>query len=549
MKASPFSRLSTLVAVILPISALASPVITEVTAKQRYPWNDKVDIICTVSGIAERGGKWAFAVSTVNPDSGIVDTVSHVRVLREGMESDDLSISTNGDYRLVWNAAADLGEKATFSNMVVRVNLASDRGKVQLWADGPYWAETNIGADKPWDYGYYFWWGDAVGFRYDYENGGWDASDGSSQDFIFDVDTVPTYGKDSATLQSLGWITADGVLVPEHDAAQMQWGEGWRMPTDSELSALNGNCDWTYTITNGVRGWVVRGRNGFSRASIFLPAAGSAYKNYLHEPSWGHYWSSGLIAESTEYSYAICFNAGFHSMCNSARSDGRSIRPVLGVVEVPGGCSAPFPLDTRTGIRLARTTEPLSYSTLWNDSDGVSIAIDGTEVFAAAAPASGDYAWDVSAAASGLHALTLSDGVETLSAWFSWKPAGAESVFVEGVAIPIAWLEEEAADILAANDGEHAAAAVAMAANCVNEVWQCYVAGLCPTNASERFLATVRFDTNGLPEVRWAPDLNEGGTKRERIYTVEGKTNLVDKDWGPTNEATRFFRVKVEMPQ
>ncbi len=30
--------------------------------------------------------------------------------------------------------------------------------KVQLWEDGPYWATTNIGAEKPEEYGYYFWW-------------------------------------------------------------------------------------------------------------------------------------------------------------------------------------------------------------------------------------------------------------------------------------------------------------------------------------------------------------------------------------------------------
>ena len=47
----------------------------------------------------------------------------------------------------------------------------------------------------------------------------------------------------------------------------------------------------------------------------------------------------------------------------------------------------------------------------------------------------------------------------------------------------------------------------------------------------------------------WAPDLDEGGTKSERVYMVEGKTNLVDRSWGPTNAASRFFRVKVEMPE
>ncbi len=48
--------------------------------------------------------------------------------------------------------------------------------------------------------------------------------------------------------------------------------------------------------------------------------------------------------------------------------------------------------------------------------------------------------------------------------------------------------------------------------------------------------------------VGWEPDLNEGGTKQERVYTVEGRESLTDGDWGPTNAASLFFRVKVGMP-
>ena len=90
-------------------------------------------------------------------------------------------------------------------------------------------------------------------------------------------------------------------------------------------------------------------------------------------------------------------------------------------------------------------------------------------------------------------------------------------------------------------------AAKVAAANDANKVWECYVVGLVPTNQIERFLAQINI-TNETARIWWTPDLNEGGTKHERVYTVEGKTNLVDKAWGPTNEATRFFRVKVEMP-
>ncbi len=56
---------------------------------------------------------------------------------------------------------------------------------VQLWEDGPYWATTNIGAEEPEDYGYYFWWGDTVGYKR--ENNAWGATDESSSNFTFDA--------------------------------------------------------------------------------------------------------------------------------------------------------------------------------------------------------------------------------------------------------------------------------------------------------------------------------------------------------------------------
>ena len=92
------------------------------------------------------------------------------------------------------------------------------------------------------------------------------------------------------------------------------------------------------------------------------------------------------------------------------------------------------------------------------------------------------------------------------------------------------------------------AAGKLIAANGVNKVWECYVSGLDPMSVKDQFRSKISFDKNGGAKVEWTPDLNEGGTKHERVYTVEGKANLVDQSWGPTNEATRFFRVKVQMP-
>ena len=112
--------------------------------------------------------------------------------------------------------------------------------------------------------------------------------------------------------------------------------------------------------------------------------------------------------------------------------------------------------------------------------------------------------------------------------------------------VPYAWLDRYYSHLVYWEDYEHCG--LANASNGENQVWECYVAGLDPTNSSSRLLSTIDV-VDGSPVVSWTPDLNEGGTKHERVYTVEGKASLADKDWGPTNTTTRFFRVKVQMPE
>ena len=117
-----------------------------------------------------------------------------------------------------------------------------------------------------------------------------------------------------------------------------------------------------------------------------------------------------------------------------------------------------------------------------------------------------------------------------------------ESLVAEGVEIPVSWIADQAAPTLAACSGNCDAAMVAMAANGVNKVWECYVAGLSPTDMSSRFDARIEFDAEGRAIVKWAPDLGAA-----RDYVVEGKALLSD-GWGPTNANSRFFRVKVVLP-
>ena len=224
------------------------------------------------------------------------------------------------------------------SNVVItyRDEDTDPHGKVQLWEGGPYWATTNIGAENPEDYGYYFWWGDTVGYKR--EGNAWVATDGSSSNFSFNSGNTPTYGKSIATLQSEGWITADSVLAPAHDAAHVHWGGEWRMPTKQELSDLNSKCDWTWATQNGVQGYVVKGKGTYASASIFLPCAGSVYgypTSLYYAGSYGFYWSSVPFSDKVCYDNALdlFFDSGDHHTYADDRMVGQSVRPVQGFTE------------------------------------------------------------------------------------------------------------------------------------------------------------------------------------------------------------------------
>ena len=128
----------------------ATPEIHNVTAKQRYPWNGLVDIDFTVTGldgaVTEIDGTTnglAFAVTAVMPD-GSTNRLSHLKVARR---------TTGGDCRIVWDARADLGE-VRITNLVANVAIVESHKEIQLWEGGPYWADCNVGAEKPEDFGY-----------------------------------------------------------------------------------------------------------------------------------------------------------------------------------------------------------------------------------------------------------------------------------------------------------------------------------------------------------------------------------------------------------
>ena len=313
-------------------SAIATPAVSDISVRQRYPWNGLVDLKFTVTGTSGARYDTSFTAK---------DMVGATNVVMKTIRKSDGTIAAAkeqllpGTYNWVWDAPADLPDGFESGRMIV-TGMAEEvdmHDKVQLWEGGPYWATTNIGAEKPWGRGYYFWWGDVVGYKSG--NGGWVASDPRQPSFTFYPSNIPTHGKKYTDLQKEGWITEDGVLAPEHDAAHMHWGANWRMPTYQELKNLSSKCNWLWTTTNNVNGYIVRGKGAYASNSIFLPCTGGidGQSNSLaYDNEAGYCWSSEPYSDNVD-AWQIYFYLGNHNVNNVGRPAGNHIRPVKSSLE------------------------------------------------------------------------------------------------------------------------------------------------------------------------------------------------------------------------
>ena len=111
-----------------------------------------------------------------------------------------------------------------------------------------------------------------------------------------------------------------------HDAARVNMGEPWQMPTDDQFLELYDNCTWERKTRNGVNGYLVTSKiNG---NVLFFPASG-----YGDGTSWsdrgadGSIWSSSF--NSARYARFLYFNSGGVSPQDAShRCYGFAVRPV-----------------------------------------------------------------------------------------------------------------------------------------------------------------------------------------------------------------------------
>jgi len=289
-----------------------------------YPWDGKVDCVVTLSG-TENGYFYNGAFELSVKKNG--EIVRRVVTNELGM--------ADGIYTNTFDCTALFG-MGYYPNGGISVALVK-LDYVQLWANGPYIAIRNVGAAKPQDYGYYFWWGDTVGYTRNSANNGWVSSrDGvTAYSFSGSGGNCPTYGKTVAELTSAGYIDGTGNLVAKYDAATAKWGAPWRMPTNEEMKNLvdTSYCTRTWTSNwkgTGVAGYVVTGvQSGYTNKSIFLPAAGEGYDSDIYSVNtFGCYWFSTPYSTGNGNGCALYLASDRFKRDSNNRYRGDSVRPV-----------------------------------------------------------------------------------------------------------------------------------------------------------------------------------------------------------------------------
>ncbi|MBR6032342.1 MAG: hypothetical protein IKP36_10355 [Bacteroidaceae bacterium] len=190
---------------------------------------------------------------------------------------------------------------------------------------GTKWACCNVGASTPEGYGGYYAWGETYEKNtYTWENYKFCPTGSWCQ--LTKYCNNPDYGYDYGYYGGGSSRYVDNLteLEPDDDAATVNMGAPWRMPSYEQQEELMDNCSHMSIEQNGVIGVLFKGTNG---GQIFLPAAGFASsENHIHVGLAPYYWSRSL-----QLIVGLCDSAlrlpGFNGH-SAYRGEGLSVRAV-----------------------------------------------------------------------------------------------------------------------------------------------------------------------------------------------------------------------------
>ncbi|MBQ3324796.1 MAG: hypothetical protein IJT45_02195 [Bacteroidales bacterium] len=188
---------------------------------------------------------------------------------------------------------------------------------------GTKWACCNVGANSPAECGDYFAWGETspktayLTSNYKWYRGG-------------DPHNISKYCHNS----DYGTVDNRTELELEDDAAYVNWGPQWHMPSRDQSVELLDNCTSEWTTVNGMSGYLFKSK--ISNSAVFFPALGYyTMKGLIGLETDGVYWLNSYNFYNNNYGPVRALGLGFRygemgwlDVIIQSRQCGSGVRPV-----------------------------------------------------------------------------------------------------------------------------------------------------------------------------------------------------------------------------
>ena len=252
-----------------------------------------------------------------------------------------LTATPNEDYSFVnWTVnGVEVSTSATYtatitSDTELNANFIKNKENGHVYVDlglSVKWATCNVGASTPTNSGKYYPW--SYTYEMDYNS---DCFYVSFRYETWEIEQLLEFDENGNYIGFIGYQTnvykslLPLNLIKSQDAASVNWGGSWRMPTKEECEELLENCTWNWTTQNGVNGYKVTSKKNGN--SIFLPAAGYYYVN-PDGFGCGHEWSKqtgevNLWSRTSTGSAVYYINNNSYINKSSTTTSALPIRPV-----------------------------------------------------------------------------------------------------------------------------------------------------------------------------------------------------------------------------
>lgn len=275
--------------------AAAEAMFTKQQAIVKFTLKDKDDNSINASNLIVNN----ISITTASPTNELFVAIPEI-------SNSDISITASvGSDIYTYSRSSVTFENGKYYTAAMKM---SKMDAVQLWSGGPYWAKVNIGAANEGECGWYFSWSNVT----------------ESNDYTFqNTRQYMLYRDDNG--QFWKYNDSDDILDTVDDAAYINWGSTWRMPTKKEFDDLLTNTTQTY-INNGIR---FTGKDSYNGVSIFLPCTGYFYgKKNQSFPGSCFYWTSTCGGTKDAYAYIYNSSTELHDVTIREIFQGMPIRPV-----------------------------------------------------------------------------------------------------------------------------------------------------------------------------------------------------------------------------